>query len=260
MNELVTRCVSHMQLEVGNFNIPLFYCSSSFGVCVFIIVGLIFQFTMGKGLENNIKFWKKAYVPLDQRESKEWDIRFDLTEDMTITSIVESAKANESKMLYCLISGIEFGKSRNDRPMQGRWITQEDTLHVHIALILHNKSTRPEVLKLFRPTRQGGQYCVPRNTNHTYIGWRLHHNKDATKVAGAAPVLEFGTLPMDPLNEANAAKVYNMLRQYGSPSDTERYATYRNMHLSIRKLENKRKGQEVVQELEELRKKVSKTE
>lgn len=229
-----------------------------------------FHSAMGRQQSNNIAFYAKSrkegykpksnYIPLNDRVSKEWDIRIDLTNGLTATAVVERARSFKDAMVYGLVSGLEFGKSRNDRPSNRGWLQEEEELHVHICLVTKNPVKRLEALGMFRPTKTGGEYAVPRKTEHTYAGWRLHHCKDATKVESSDPIWEYGTLPMDAMNEDVGLKIYYMVRMYGSDIDRQALKGYTDLGLAKKnriRMENKRKA---VDDIEQLRARLAKAE
>lgn len=197
---------------------------------------------------------------MNDRLSTEWDIRLDLTNGLDITAVVENARSNKELFVYLLISGIEYGKSRADRPSNKGWISETEELHVHVAMVTLTPVNRLTALGYLRPTKTGGEYAVPRKQEHTYIGWRMHHNKVATKIGSTNPVWEYGTLPMDAFNGDVGTKVYYMTRMYGTDEDKIKYKAYIDLgHIKIneQRAERKRKANE---EVEELRKRIKQLE
>lgn len=221
-----------------------------------------FSIAMARGQANNNEFYNKTaktwkrkedYVPLSERESTEWDVRLDITKQLSATAIVEAAKLHKDQLLWGLVSGIEYGKARNDRPLNGQWTSETESFHVHIAVVLLKKAKREEVLKLFRPHKTGGEYAKPRDQTQTYAGWRMHHLKEQTKIDDVPCLWEYGTQPMDQLTEENGRKILYMRRLYGRPSDDLLY----EMLLDVgRRMQNKSQSERKRaqrDELEELR-------
>lgn len=205
---------------------------------------------------NNNKVKRQGYVPLNDRVSKEWDMRFSLTDELTVTQIVDNLRACKDQLVYCLISGVEFGKSQLDRPARGGWFDHEPNHHVHVAIVTLNAERRDRVLKMVRPKKVGGEYCMPRKQDQTYIGWRLHHNKADTKIGSRDPLWEYGTLPMDAFTTANGLKILRMVRLHGTDEDKIKYKGYMDLgraELAQKESERKRK---INVELEELRKRL----
>lgn len=221
-----------------------------------------FSKAMGRAQANNNEFYNKTaktwkrkenYVPLSERQSSEWDLRLDLTTELTATSIVEAAKAHKSEILWGLVSGVEYGKSRQDRPTHGSWLADADAYHVHIAVIFNKKVNRDEALKTFREHKVGGEYAVPRDQKHTYAGWRMHHRKAATKIDDTPHLWEYGTFPIDQLTDENGAKVLSMRRLYGRAEDDQMFQVLLEIGRRVKakyQSERKRKDRD---ELEELR-------
>lgn len=220
-----------------------------------------FSIVMGRQQANNNAFYNNTaksyvrdanYVKLSERLAVEWDVRVDITEQLTITSLLERVKARKDELLYCMVSGIEFGKSKNDRPTYGQWLADVESAHVHIAIITNKQCKREDILKFFREHKSGGEYCVPRDQKQTYAGWRMHHRKAATKIEDIPHLWEYGTFPIDTLTDENGRKVLSMRRMYGRDSDDEMFS----MLLDVgRRAQNaivaqrKRKQQDEIEEL-----------
>lgn len=221
---------------------------------------------MGFGQTNKNKFFnanrikREGYIPLNDRLDTEWDLRIDLTNGLDVCAVVERVRSFKDLFNYCLISGVEYGKSRADRPTPKGWFTEEEELHVHIAAILKKPAKRQEVLSLFRPTKTGGEYAVPRKKQHTYIGWRLHHNKVATKTGSADPILEFGTLPLDPFNGEVGLQIYYMVRNYGTDEDKVKFKGYIDLGMAKKNEDAKVRKRKINDEVEELRKRLKEAE
>lgn len=217
---------------------------------------------MGRMQQSNNKFYKSnyvkrpGYVPLNDRVSTEWDLRIDLTEDVTISSIHERVSGSKASFVYLLISGVEFGKCRVDRPSNKGWITENEELHVHVAMVTTSPVNRLQALGFLRQSKSGGEYAVPRNTKHTYAGWRLHHNKPDTKIGSKAPIWEYGTLPMDPFNGETGLKIYYMVRMYGDDNDKAQLKGFTDLGLAKLTEQRNEKKRKANDEVEELRKRL----
>lgn len=167
-----------------------------------------------------------GYKRLDERESTEWDLRFDVDGvGITPETIINNIKANRDKFLYVIVSGVEMGRSRTDRPIENCWITKSATMHVHVGCILNHVLNRLDVLKLFRPYKAAGEYCMPRKQDFPYIGMVVHHKKMDTKMDPTSRCLyESGTLPMDNIGDDEIVKrVRGVLFNYGTPEDRAFY-------------------------------------
>nr|QTE03409.1 MAG: replication-associated protein [Phoenicopteridae CRESS-DNA-virus sp.] len=160
------------------------------------------------------------------RESCQWDLRFD-TSKIDIDDILMNVRNNLQFTTYVLIGGKEFGS--HAVYVAGRPATPvEATEHVHCALIVKTPIKRWQALKIFRETKVDDEYCVPRNEKFTFLGWRLHHIKDDTKVDDTRIIFEHGTLPMDRIDEHNIKEIKRMLAKFPGPTDP-RYTPFIEM-------------------------------
>lgn len=122
------------------------------------------------------------------RVSTEWDIRCTLHSDNheeELHKILESIQCNIDRLHYALVGGLEYNS--------------QDQTHVHIALIFKNNQSRHAALLTLQREYIKGEYAVPRNTNYSYIGWKLHHCKEETKLNTNYLVYEYGSLPKEQL-------------------------------------------------------------
>ncbi len=160
------------------------------------------------------------------RESTQWDLRFD-TSKVDVEDLIGSLRNRLDDITYVLIGGKEFGTSAVF--MFGRPVTPiEATEHVHCALIVKKPIKRWEALKFFRESKIDDEYAVPRNEKFTYLGWRLHHIKDDTKIDDKRILFEHGTLPMDRIDESNIKEIKRMVAKFPGPTDP-RYTPYIEM-------------------------------
>lgn len=124
-----------------------------------------------------------------QRTSTEWDVRCTLhSADIhaEVVGIIAVLQCNISRFHYALIGGIEYNN--------------QDHTHIHLALIFKHPQHRHAVLQLFGRSCVPNEYCAPRNQSHSYIGWRLHHIKEESKIQGEPRcIFEHGTLPKEDL-------------------------------------------------------------
>lgn len=134
------------------------------------------------------------------RTSCEWDVRCTLhsnNHDNEIKDIEECIELNTSRLLYALIGGIEYNTS--------------DQSHVHIALIFKQPQTRHAVLHTLHRDHVKNEYAAPRNNQHSYTGWKLHHIKHDTKISDKHLIYEYGQLP----NEQLTTKQWKTCKQFG---------------------------------------------
>lgn len=171
------------------------------------------------------------YVSAKQRanrESNEWDIRIDVTNEITPDTIKSRIKEHECELVYALIGGVEVPDITfiSDKLDLKRGESQD--LHVHIALVTMYPVKREDALKMCRAHKSGDEYAVPRNTKFTYAGWLAHHTKQQYKLDQDASVIhyEYGTLPMDSYDEATCWSVLKMLKKFGTPEIKQRFDGY----------------------------------
>lgn len=232
---------------------------------------LILQSTMAGQHQFNIAKWRaakaKGYtfkdanrVRLDDRTGKEWDIRIDITDRWNIVSILDRLQCNKDAFAYLLVGGLEFGTAKLDRPVDNKWNSENPEPHIHIAMITKNIVSRLDALKFVREFKTGGEYCVPRKTNLTYIGWRLHHSKPATKSVGDKILLEHGQLPMDAITPEISLQVYYMVRRYGREEDKNKFKIYYDGGLELLRTRGAEKKRRAEEEVETLRARLEKAE
>nr|QTE03498.1 MAG: replication-associated protein [Grus japonensis CRESS-DNA-virus sp.] len=178
------------------------------------------------GNYKNSKSGGARKVEYNKRESTQWDLRFD-TSKINVDDLIASLRNHLDDIAYVLIGGKEFGTS----PVfiYGKPVANiEATEHVHCALITKKPVKRWEALKFFRENKIDDEYCTVRNEKFTFLGWRLHHIKDDTKIDDKRVLFEWGTLPMDRINEHNVKEIKRMLAKFPGPTDP-RYAPFLEM-------------------------------
>ena len=133
-------------------------------------------------------------------------------------TIMAQLRERKDDFLYALVGAKEFGS--HPIYQQGTAPRHVDpTEHIHCALITKQPIKRYEALKFFREEKLADEYCVPRNEKFTYLGWRLHHIKDETKVGEERILYESGSLPMDNINEHNVKEIKRMIAKFPGPAD-----------------------------------------
>nr|QKI29028.1 Rep [Kummerowia striata CRESS virus] len=184
-------------------------------------------------------FMYKKTVNYKQRQERlatEWDVRVDITEDLSADKIVERVRAASDDLLFALVSGVEIPdnvKGGNLAPSNGeqsfrRSPTTSTEHHVHVCIVLLTPLRRRDVLEMVRgPRKLGDEYCAPRNPKFTYAGWVIHHAKPGYKLDGEPTVrYESGTLPMDALTTDNAMKIKGLLAKWGTDGMKNRFKMY----------------------------------
>lgn len=125
-------------------------------------------------------------------EDRQWDARFNVQAPGAIQRILNAIKDehNRGKFKYILVGGIEIGT----KPTHGDYQVE----HVHVAAILHNRTSKAAILKNWAIREGDGYYLVPRNRDLPYTGWRDHHIKKFSKINQDESILfEAGELPID---------------------------------------------------------------
>jgi hypothetical protein len=125
-------------------------------------------------------------------EDRQWDCRFNVQTDDDLDNLVNAIKeeAAQGKFKYILIGGLEIGtKSYQD---------DYNIRHVHVCVILHNRTSKRAILRNWNIKEGNGYYLVPRNRDLPYSGWRNHHIKPFSKVDATKRIIyESGDLPKD---------------------------------------------------------------
>lgn len=107
--------------------------------------------------------------------SDQWDIRINLPSDTWLDNFLASLPSYVSvgSVRYMHVTGIEIG----DNPAYDSFKQR----HVHIALILHNYTSKRAIVKRFVP-KGVGYYVEPRDKSKSLEGWYNYHTKTRTKV------------------------------------------------------------------------------
>lgn len=156
-----------------------------------------------------------------ERVSTEWDIRIDVNDEISPSSIRDALLLDLPGLEYALISGVEV-PDKNDAPIGSK----ED--HVHIALIFQEPVNRERALRACREAKLTDEYAVPRNRRYTYAGWLAHHAKESWKKFPSEPFIffEHGELPEDATDEATCWQVAKILKKFGTKEIKSRFKRY----------------------------------
>lgn len=167
--------------------------------------------------------WKKtaSYKNRATRMATEWDVRLDVSDQLTKEDIISNVKNAKDGFLYVLVSGVERPDGEDAITSYGpqRSVTLSNEQHVHLCVVLHMPAQRMDVLRMLRGQRKmGDEYCAPRNPKFSYLGWVIHHSKLECKLPGEPGIwYEEGILPMDPLTTEWAVAIQRMLKKYKCP-------------------------------------------
>lgn len=187
---------------------------------------VINQFSKMRSYGKNWVYKKTStYKERQTRLATEWDLRFDISEELTAETIVKNIKASLDGFLYVAVSGVERPDDFTGPDARGRAASEN---HVHLCVVLYEPVKRIDVLQKLRgPRKIGDEYASPRNPKFTYAGWYIHHAKLKYKLPGEVSMrYEYGTLPMDPMTVDTAIKIEAMQKKFGSSYTQERFKSY----------------------------------
>lgn len=125
-----------------------------------------------------------------RKRSDQFDIRLNVPTTAILQSVLENVNQlfRSGSVRYIHVSGVEVG----DIP--GRSSFGER--HVHIALILHNYTSKGSIIKKFINESIHGWYIEPRDKSKSLPGWIAYHGKERSKVAPAKDFLiRLGVFP-----------------------------------------------------------------
>lgn len=131
---------------------------------------------------------------LPTSKSDQFDIRVTLGDNgKNMQGLLKRLEAywDQGTVRYYHVSGIEIG----DNPLIADVFGKQ---HVHVALVLFNKTTNRSVFNKLKLGSYGGYYCSVRDKSKTISGWLAYHKKMRTKMPGQ-PALQIqkGDLPTD---------------------------------------------------------------
>lgn len=198
--------------------------------------------TYGKNYKAHPSTVKRTTVKeYADRESTEWDVRLDLVNGTTSSTIFDHLVAHKSKIKYAFLGAEEAPDTNPNYNTPRAYGTASEEIHVHIAIIMEKPCKKGDVLQLLRgprPIGKGNEYAVPRNTKFTYAGWIAHHSKELTKVNPQGPfhLLEYGDLPMDSYDESGCWRVIKIIKKFGNPEMRERFKSYSDKIDALKKM------------------------
>lgn len=129
--------------------------------------------------------------------SDQFDIRLNIEKEFETELIADKLDAyvKTGAVRYAHISGIEMGDNPN--------FDSYGKLHVHIALVLYNFTSKRAIVRRFViPDR--GYYIEPRDKSKSIQGWYDYHTKARTKLDPQQKLLYiYGQMPVDRKRPAN---------------------------------------------------------
>ncbi len=130
-------------------------------------------------------------------ESCEFDIRITLDRDydFALADLAQFTRRMDDfwmtgKMKYGHISGIEVGENGKIPELIGEH-------HVHIMIVLYNRTSNRSMIKHLQLDGYHGFYCANRNKEYPITGQLEYHSKMTTKVQGQPAIHKsWGTFPV----------------------------------------------------------------
>lgn len=170
------------------------------------------------------------YKERQARLATEWDVRLDISEELTVEHILGRVREQLDELSYVLVSGVERPDIKEIKGVPANQHGSDEN-HVHMCVVLFVPKQRADVLKMVRgPRKLGDEYCTPRNAKFPYAGWIIHHGKPGFKIDNE-PLIRFeqGTLPMDPFTTDWAMKIAALLKKWGTPGMHARFKGYTDL-------------------------------
>lgn len=125
--------------------------------------------------------------------SDQWDIRLNIKDEKHVSQIIDTLTGlyNLGNVRYVHCSNVEYGD------VSGR--SSYNSKHVHIALVLHNYTSKSSILRKVLVPPKMPWYCQPRDKAKPISGWIEYHSKERSKVNPEEErlLLVLGTLPRD---------------------------------------------------------------
>ena len=118
-------------------------------------------------------------------KASQWDIRINVPTDTDVHSVITNIKKRweTENIVYVHVSGVEKSATSGQR-------------HVHIALILHNRTSRNSVTRKYVANPRHGYYVAARDMSKSVDDWVAYHAKQITKEDPNVPFLfQAGKLP-----------------------------------------------------------------
>jgi hypothetical protein len=127
---------------------------------------------------------------MSNTRSDQWDIRINVEDDADVAALITVLRERfeEDNVRYVHCSGVEIG----DVPGRSSY----GKMHVHVALILANYTSRLSIIKKYLKSATGGWYCEARDKQKSLEGWLNYHSKSRTKLDPSQGLLfTMGTFP-----------------------------------------------------------------
>ena len=115
----------------------------------------------------------------------QWDIRINVPTENDVEAVITNIKNRWEKdnIVYVHVSGVERSSTSGQR-------------HVHIALILQNRTSKNSVTRKYVNNPRHGFYVAARDTTKSVDDWVAYHAKEFSKIDPNVPFLfQAGSLP-----------------------------------------------------------------
>ena len=122
--------------------------------------------------------------------ASQWDIRINVPEESDVQQVITNTKLRYEKdnIVYVHVSGVEKSSTSGQ-------------LHVHIALILQNRTSKNSIIRKFIINPTHGYYVAARDMKMDIDAWIAYHSKPETKIDPLVPLLfQAGRLPRKRMN------------------------------------------------------------
>lgn len=117
--------------------------------------------------------------------ASQWDIRLNVPEEKDVEEILTNIKRRweRDNIVYVHVSGVEKSHTSGQK-------------HVHIALILYNKTSKNSIIRKYVTNPRLGFYVAPRDLTKSLEEWIAYHAKPQSKIDPNVPFLiVMGKLP-----------------------------------------------------------------
>lgn len=159
--------------------------------------------------------------------SDQWDIRLNVKTTEVLSGVLENLKTlYQSDMLrYVHCSGLEHG----DIPGRSSFGKR----HVHIAIILHNYTSRGSIIRKLINEDIEGWYIEARDKKKSLDGWLAYHGKTRTKVEPIKDfLLQLGHFPCERKRKTEEEK-----QRESELKNTQRYTEWERRKHLVRKMD-----------------------
>lgn len=115
----------------------------------------------------------------------QWDIRINVPTQNDVDQVITNIKKRweTDNVVYVHVSGVEKSHTSGQ-------------LHVHIALILQNRTSKNSIIRKYINNPRHGFYVAPRDTSKSVDDWVAYHAKPQSKIDPSVPFLFMaGKLP-----------------------------------------------------------------